>query len=42
MVKVSNPGILQVRRFFTAQGNVADVIYDNQRSFEEPCHISIH
>jgi len=28
MVKVSNPGILQVRRFFSNTENVADVIYD--------------
>lgn len=39
MVKVSNPGILQVRRFFTDQENVADVIYDNQTPLKEPCHI---
>lgn len=28
MVKVSNPGILQVKRFYSDQENVADVIYD--------------
>lgn len=28
MIKVSNPGILQVRRYASKKGNVADVIYD--------------
>lgn len=28
MIKVSNPGILQVKRFYTSKGNVADAIYD--------------
>ena len=28
LVKVTNPGILQVRRYFDARGNVADMIYD--------------
>ncbi len=28
MVKVSNPGILQVKRFYNARENVADMIYD--------------
>ncbi len=28
MTKVSNPGILQVRRFYTLEGNLADMIYD--------------
>lgn len=28
MVKVSNPGLLQVRRYYDNQGNVADAIYD--------------
>lgn len=28
MAKVSNPGVLQVRRFYIGQENVADVIYD--------------
>lgn len=28
MTKVSNPGILQVKRFYTSEGNLADMIYD--------------
>lgn len=28
MIKVSNPGILQIKRFYTSKGNVADAIYD--------------
>lgn len=28
MIKISNPGILQVRRFFSENENLADVIYD--------------
>lgn len=28
MIKVSNPGILQVRRFSDAEGNISDIIYD--------------
>ncbi len=28
MIKISNPGILQVRRFSNEYGNIADVIYD--------------
>ena len=33
MVKVSNPGILQVRRFHNKDGNVADMIYDIHTNF---------
>lgn len=29
MLKVSNPGILQIRRYFIRQDNVADVIFDD-------------
>lgn len=28
MIKISNPGILQVKRFYNRKGNVADAIYD--------------
>lgn len=28
MLKISNPGLLQVRRYYSGKGNVADVIYD--------------
>jgi nicotinate phosphoribosyltransferase len=28
LLKISNPGILQVRRYYTDEGNVADMIYD--------------
>lgn len=30
MVKTSNPGILQIRRFFKGDKNIADAIYDTQ------------
>ncbi len=39
MIKVSNPGILQVKRFYTNQENVADVIYDIHFPWEEDCQI---
>jgi len=35
MIKISNPGILQVRRFSKLQENVADVIYDIQHKPEK-------
>lgn len=35
MVKMSNPGILQVRRFYSNYGNVADVIYDTNHLPQE-------
>lgn len=37
ILKVSNPGILQVRRFYTEKGNVADVIYDVTKDLPEGC-----
>ena len=37
MRKVSNPGILQVRRFFTDKGNVADVIYNIETDLQPGC-----
>lgn len=37
MLKVSNPGILQVKRFFSEQENVADVIYDINMPWEGDC-----
>ena len=39
MEKVSNPGILQVKRFFIDNENVADVIYDVQHPIKEDCQI---
>lgn len=39
MLKVSNPGIMQVKRFYIDDENVADVIYDEQMSMMEDCHI---
>lgn len=39
MLKVSNPGILQVRRFMSEQANIADVIYDIGRPLEGDCQI---
>lgn len=37
MLKVSNPGILQVKRFYYNDGNVADVIYDINTPWEGDC-----
>lgn len=37
MLKVSNPGILQVRRYSNEYENVADVIYDLQNPPKDPC-----
>jgi nicotinate phosphoribosyltransferase len=37
MLKVSNPGILQVKRFYSNQENVADVIYDIHMPWEGDC-----
>lgn len=37
MLKVSNPGILQVRRFSNERENVADVIYDIMSPPKDPC-----
>lgn len=39
MIKVSNPGILQVRRFHNKQENVADVIYNIENDLEQECQI---
>ena len=37
MLKVSNPGILQVKRFYSQHENVADVIYDIHMPWEGEC-----
>lgn len=37
MLKVSNPGILQVKRFYTNRENVADVIYDINMPWQGDC-----
>lgn len=37
LLKISNPGILQVRRFVSDKGNVADVIYDIHTELDEGC-----
>lgn len=39
MVKVSNPGILQVKRFQHEHENIADVIYDIYMPWEGDCQI---
>lgn len=36
-IKVSNPGILQIRRFENEDGLVADVIYDELNGLPQPC-----
>ena len=39
MIKVSNPGILQVRRFYSPTENVADVLYDIHTDINKGCQI---
>lgn len=39
MVKVSNPGILQIRRYSTSLGYVADAIYDLHTDMSQGCTI---
>lgn len=39
MVKVSNPGILQIRRFRTSKENVADAIFDIHSKLDQDCCI---
>lgn len=35
MIKTSNPGVLQVRRYYTEHGNLADAIYDIHTNLDE-------
>lgn len=37
IIKISNPGLLQVRRFYTKNENAADLIYDIQHPLAEEC-----
>lgn len=39
MLKVSNPGILQVRRFSSDSEYIADAIYDTQHPIDGDCHL---
>lgn len=39
MLKVSNPGILQVRRYRSKQENVADVVYDIHSDLKNGCTV---
>lgn len=39
MLKVSNPGILQVKRFYIDDENLADMIYDEEISAKEDCQM---
>lgn len=39
MAKVSNPGVLQVRRYFNEQGYIADAIYDIHTDISKGCTI---
>jgi len=39
MEKVSNPGILQIRRYHTSKENVADAIYDIHSKMDQDCCI---
>jgi len=38
-IKISNPGLLQTRRYFNAQGYVADAIYDEATGIGDGCTI---
>ncbi len=39
MIKISNPGILQVRRFYSKQENIADAIYNIASPINSDCSI---
>lgn len=39
MIKVSNPGILQVRRYYNKEENVADVLFDIHKDMNQHCQI---
>lgn len=39
MVKVSNPGILQIRRYYSDKGNIADAIFDIYSNMDKDCCI---
>lgn len=39
MIKVSNPGILQIRRYYSAKENIADAIYDIHHNMDQDCII---
>ncbi|EFB42312.1 hypothetical protein pah_c012o025 [Parachlamydia acanthamoebae str. Hall's coccus] len=39
MMKISNPGILQVRRYKTEKENIADAIYDIHSDMRQECHL---
>lgn len=39
MLKISNPGILQVRRYYSNKGNIADAIYDIHSDVSNGCTI---
>lgn len=39
MIKISNPGILQIRRYYSDKGNIADAIYDIHSDMAHGCCI---
>jgi len=39
MTKISNPGVLQVRRFFNEQENIADAVIDTNLAHDDGCWI---
>lgn len=39
MIKISNPGLLQVKRFYSRKESVADVIYDINFPLKEECQM---
>lgn len=38
LVKMTDPGILQVRRYFNGDGNIADMVYDIHTELPSRCH----
>ena len=40
-IKISDPGILQVRRFFNDQGFLSDMIFDQTQSLEPPTRVIV-
>lgn len=39
MTKISNPGILQIRRYYDENENIADAVYNEGDDLSEGCHI---
>ncbi|MGA8165146.1 MAG: nicotinate phosphoribosyltransferase [Waddliaceae bacterium] len=39
MTKISNPGIIQIRRYYDEKENIADALYDVHTDLSQGCHI---